>query len=89
MSQEQRVLEFLKRRKVIGVKNHEFPNIGILRYSARLSDLRKKGHHITCERLYKNGKATGTFIYRLTDLDGKDGMEYEATPFYKKWFRSK
>lgn len=67
----------LKRRTKFGVKNYEFTNAGILRYSARIGELRKQ-YRITCERLYKNGRATHTFIYRLINQpDGKDGMQYE------------
>lgn len=83
MSQEQRVLQMLRRRPVLGVKNYEFTNAGILRYSARIGNLRKQ-YHITCERLYRKGKATGTFIYKLVEPEKPkkigspvDGMFYE------------
>ena len=77
MSQEQRVLQMLRRRPKFGVKNYEFTDAGILRYSARIGELRKQ-YRISCERLYRNGRATQTFVYRLINQpDNKDGMQYE------------
>lgn len=86
MSQEQRVLQMLQKRPKWGVKNYEFTDANILRYSARIGELRKT-HHITCERLYKDGKATSVFVYRLVvpeqpNYDKSrqvDGMRYEHT----------
>lgn len=95
MSQEQRVLAMLKRKKRWGVKNYEFADAGILRYSARIGELRKT-HRISCERLYRNGKATNTFIYRLIETPkpkqsnaiNVNGMKYEITDSRKsKWLK--
>lgn len=61
----------LQRRPKFGVKNYEFTDAGILRYSARIGELRKT-HHISCERMYKDGKATNTFIYRLVQPEADE-----------------
>lgn len=42
----------------------------ILRYSARIGDLRKQGYDIFCERVVlPNGRSTGVFKYFLIEGD--------------------
>lgn len=67
LSQEARILKALKKAGNKGVMNHQFPKMNILRYSARINDLRNDGHNILVERMYKDGRATGTFRYILRD----------------------
>ena len=51
-----------------GVENYKFPEAKILRYSARIGDLRKQGYDIFCERMtLPNGRSTGVFRYFLLD----------------------
>lgn len=45
VSQHERILRLLKRRGKFGASNRELNSIGY-RYSARIYDLRKEGHHI-------------------------------------------
>lgn len=86
MSQTDRILQMLRSRPVYGIKNYEFTDAHILKYSSRISELRKT-YTISCERLYKKGKATSTFVYRLVqppkpkqDKSHKvDNMTYEIT----------
>lgn len=54
----------LKKAGNHGVANYEFPKHRILRYSARIGELRKD-YDIMCERVYHHGRATGIFKYIL------------------------
>jgi hypothetical protein len=67
MSQEARLLKALRKAGKHGVENFKFPQMHILRYSARIGDLRSQGFNIYCERVYHHGKATGTFKYYLSE----------------------
>jgi hypothetical protein len=67
-SQDAQILSMLKKNKRKGVANYEFPAHRILRYSARIDELRKDGHNITCTRDYlPNGRATNVFRYHLVE----------------------
>lgn len=66
MSQTTKVLTMLKRAGQRGVMNYEFPRKRILRYSARLGDLRNEGYNIIAERVkLKNRRSTNVFRYIL------------------------
>ena len=68
LSQEERLLRLLRKAGSRGVENHEFPKHRILRYSARIGDLRKDGYNIYCERQrLPNGRATSTYKYYLIE----------------------
>ena len=68
LSQEERLLKMLRAAGNKGVPNYEFPKNQILRYSARIGDLRNDGHNIYCEREYlPNGRASGVFRYYLNE----------------------
>lgn len=68
LSQNDRVLKMLREAGSKGVRNHQFPENRILRYSARINDLRKEGYNIYCERvLLPNGRSTGVFKYYLNE----------------------
>jgi hypothetical protein len=68
MSQTQQVYKMLLRAGSRGVPNFDFPKHRILRYSARIGELRKD-YDILCEREYHHGKATGVFRYILIKGD--------------------
>lgn len=68
MSQTTKILKMLRKAKNKGVPNYRFPEKRILRYSARIGDLRNEGYNIYCERLLlPNGKATNVFNYYLNE----------------------
>ncbi len=58
--QSQAILNLLKERKSYGAFNHELAKV-CLKYTGRVSDLRKQGYKITCNR---NG-VSRTFLYIL------------------------
>ncbi len=74
ISQCSRLLKELKAHPD-GIENYKFPHMAILRYSARIADLRAEGYPIIAERVYLNGRWTGIWKYRLTGLESK-----------KKWY---
>ena len=47
-----------------GVPNYKLARIA-LNYTMRISDLRRDGYGIVAELEIRNGKATGTYRYRL------------------------
>jgi hypothetical protein len=61
LTQAGRILKQLKEAGSKGVPNY---NLG---YRGRISDLRKDGHNIHCERQVINGLPTGVWIYYLDD----------------------
>lgn len=63
-SQNQRILQRLKRGHLY---NYEFRAMGILNYTARISELRAKGHVIEKYRTKDWGQ--GVFRYRLAVAD--------------------
>lgn len=68
MSQEAKLLHMLKQAGSHGIANYKFPEARILRYSARINDLRKQGYEILCERqVLPNGRSTGVFKYYLIE----------------------
>ena len=70
VTQSQRIINQLKQAGNRGVPNHELAiyNLG---YRGRITELRKDGYNIYCERQVINGRSTGVFIYYLTDEDEK------------------
>lgn len=61
-SQATRVLRYLQARGRYGVKNHEFVDQNILRYGARITELRQNGYHIKAQY-----KGNGVYLYTLID----------------------
>lgn len=59
-TQTEQVLEAIRTKR--GVTNYELAAIS-LKYSSRISELRKDGYDIRAERVWKDGRATGTFRY--------------------------
>lgn len=74
MSQTTKLLQMLRQNKIRGVENYKFPQRQILRYSARIADLRADGYNIYCERVVINGRATGTFKYYLIEEEDKPSL---------------
>ncbi len=62
-SQSKKILGLLKQRLA---KNWELAGIS-LKYSSRISELRHDGHNIQAFRIWKDGKATGTYEYKLME----------------------
>ena len=72
MSQTTALLKMLRKAGKHGVKNYEFPMRGILRYSARIGELRAEGFNIVAERQHlPNGRSTGVFTYVLIEEEKK------------------
>lgn len=68
MSQTSKVLKMLRKAGQRGVMNYEFPKKRILRYSARIGELRNDGYNIIAERVkLPNGRATNVFRYILIE----------------------
>ncbi len=78
LTQHGKILRVLKQNPK-GTPNYKFTDMHILDYTARISELRKDGHNIYCERVKRDGKATGTFLYFLND-------EVQEEP-KKKWWQ--
>lgn len=66
LSQEARVMQMLRKAGSRGVENYQFPKHGILRYSARIGELRKD-YNILAERVYAHGRWTGVWKYILIE----------------------
>lgn len=70
MSQTSKVLKMLRKAGSKGVPNYKFPAAKILRYSARIGELRSEGYNIYAERvLMRNGRASNVFKYILIEED--------------------
>lgn len=66
LPQTSKIIKMLWKAGKRGVYNYEFPKHGILRYSARINELRADKYNILCERVYlNNGRATNVFRYTL------------------------
>ena len=65
-----------------GLENYKFPQQGILRYSARIADLRAEGFNVYCERVVVDGRHTGTFKYFL--IEEKPKSSWTRHLFNKK-----
>lgn len=73
MSQHTRIIQMLKANKRRGVENWRFAREGILRYNARIGELRSDGWTITMQRdQLPNGRVTNTFRYFLVEEDDKE-----------------
>jgi hypothetical protein len=64
LSQADRVLKLIKRSP--GITNYQLAQTA-LKYSSRISELRQDGYGIRAVRVWKDGKATGTFRYYLEE----------------------
>lgn len=68
-TQINKAYKLLKKAGTKGVKNYEFTNRGLLRYSHYIKKLRDDwGVHITAERLkLKNGRWSNVWLYTMED----------------------
>lgn len=70
-TQQTKILNLL-RKTPTGVPNYRFPQIGILKYSSRITELRHDGYNVYCERdRLPNGKATSIYRYFLNEQPKK------------------
>lgn len=68
LSQQGKILKLLKENNKLGFPNYNFPKYGILKYNARISELRQDGHAIVAVRdKLDNGRSTGVWRYYLND----------------------
>lgn len=71
-SQKSRLLEFLRSKGHCGATSIEIEReLTILRYGARIHDLRSDGHEIECERVGTSGRGTAIFRYTLIEPDSR------------------
>ena len=64
-SQGSKIIKLLKKYKR-GVPNYRLSQCA-LKYTSVISELRRDGYNIYAERQYRNGRATGTWLYYLND----------------------
>lgn len=78
-TQTNKILKILRTTKG-GIPNYRFPQMGILRYSARIASLRREGHNIIAVRQEVHGKLTGVWVYYLMEEKLEDyPLEYEES----------
>lgn len=76
-SQKSRLLEYLKAKGQQGATSIEIEReLTILRYGARIHDLRTDGHEIACERV--GTSEAGAAIFRYTLLPDFTGQLFDA-----------
>lgn len=63
-NQATQILRLIKDSGDRGVENYKLSDIS-LKYSSRISELRKDGYDIRARRIWRDGKASGTFVYYL------------------------
>lgn len=64
-SQATKIYRLIKNNKR-GIANYELARIS-LKYSSRISELRQEGHNIVAQRVWKDGRWTGTWLYYLIE----------------------
>lgn len=68
LTQQEQVLQLLRKAGNKGVPNYALYQHRILRPSARIGELREEGFNIYCEREYlQNGRATNVYRYYLIE----------------------
>lgn len=72
LTQTDKVLKLIKNNP--GITNYQLAQTA-LKYSSRIAELRQDGYLIRAERVWKDGKATGTYRYFL-DEEIEAGDEY-------------
>lgn len=68
LSQADKILKQLRDAGSRGVENYKLAEYN-LGYRGRITELRQDGYNIYCERQRINGRATGVWIYYLTEED--------------------
>lgn len=66
LSQAEKIIKQLRDAGSKGVENYKLANYN-LGYRGRITELRQDGYNIYCERQRINGRATGVWIYYLTE----------------------
>lgn len=65
-NQAKKILRLIRQSGEAGVPNYRLAQIS-LKYSSRISELRQDGWNIEARRVFRNGKATGTFVYYIPE----------------------
>lgn len=68
LSQAERIIKQLRDAGSNGVENYKLAEYN-LGYRGRITELRQDGYNIYCERQRINGRATGVWVYYLTEED--------------------
>lgn len=63
-NQANQILRLIRDSGDRGVENYKLADIS-LKYSSRISELRKEGYDVRAKRIWRDGKASGTFVYYL------------------------
>lgn len=66
LTQAGKIIKALKEAGSRGVENYKLANYN-LGYRARITELRKDGYNIYCERQRVNDRATGVWVYYLNE----------------------
>lgn len=69
LSQAERIIKQLRDAGSKGVENYKLAEYN-LGYRGRITELRQDGYNIYCERQRINGRATGVWVYYLTEVEG-------------------
>lgn len=67
LSQAEKIIKQLREAGSRGVENYKLANYN-LGYRGRITELRQDGYNIYCERQRIHGRATGVWIYYLTEV---------------------
>lgn len=65
-SQATKIYSLIKKNNKHGTPNYKLSHVS-LKYSSRISELRRDGHNIYAERVFRKGRATGTWLYYLNE----------------------
>lgn len=84
-NQANQILRLIRDSGDRGVENYKLSDIS-LKYSSRISELRKRGFDIRAKRLWRDGKASGTFLYYL--VPDKPPAATEPQPKAVSWLDS-
>lgn len=66
LSQATKIYRLIRSQNKHGTPNYQLARV-CLNYTMRVSELRKDGHNVQAERQYKNGRATGVWLYFLNE----------------------
>lgn len=73
-TQATQIYRLIKNNNAAGTPNYKLAQLS-LKYSSRISELRRDGHDIYCERVFKNGRATSTYLYYLREEQTKPTLK--------------
>lgn len=75
-TQAESILDLIRRNNAKGTENWKLVEIS-LKYSSRISELRKDGHDIYSVRTKTNGKPTGTWLYFIREGNPENSRLFE------------